>query len=349
MQKLFASASSVSAVPTKFCKVTIMPESRDPYAIFLYYLAKVWGFAPFTLTNNRAYLGSSLNVVYSTCLAIICIPESVSVLILTQEGDYASRMAVRAISNNLSLQFGILGGGLFFMTIVFNRQKITKIINTLYKVSDELNSLGAKQGYKKFYMYRAIFVGIIFCSILSLVIGTLFFYGSLADSSVTFFMIYSIIIVGVWLHLVHHQGLFIFSSAMDLVQRFYRQINDQLLIVRRPEYGLSHVRIVHRSEEKVKLLQRLEVIGRAYDTLREATENLVEVFSPPIIGTLAYYFTLILNTCYNIYVTAPGAMDVDYESVENLSWVLIWLSVVVVELVRMAAVCSSTQKTVRIR
>lgn len=331
--------------------------------MFLYYMAKVWGLAPFALTNHRAHPGSSFQVIYSITLVIMCIPELIITILKRTRIVYEGQTAITYLSDVLSLYLVNIGSCLFVTTFLLKRQKLVGIVNTLHKLDVLLSDFEVEQNYEIYFKSRAILAGTVSCITTVIIYGVNISYSMLAkDRYFTMWIIYSLI-TGTWINLIQYHGILTFLIGMDFVRIRYQQLNhlfsnvctDVITIQYAwkiaPE-GTGATRIGTNSvpgDNVVRPLEKLMKIEKLYDNLRTVTDDLVEIFYPPIIGSQAYFFTTILNMCYYTYIAPPTFADVGKsEGIIGMTGMSSWMILTLVQLFAIAATCSSIQKTVRI-
>lgn len=341
-----------------------MTKRRNLHAIFLYYTAKVWGLAPFTLINNRAHLGSTLQVIYPITLAIMCLPELIITVFEQKCIAYESNTVMTNISDILSVYFGNLSSGLFVTTLLMNRRKIVEIMNALSKLDGLLRTLGVEQNYEKYFRSRAITVGILSCYVTIAVCGFRIAYSLRnMDNFCMLWTNYSVI-TGSWVIAIQYHGILVFLIAVDFVQKRYYQLNNLFSNVctntdiQRARYvwnvapaGTRETRICTNSvvQDDPKPLDMFRKIEELYDNLREVTDSVLEIFYLPIIGTLAFYFTTILNISYYTYVASTTIVNTnDQQHILGMVGIICWVIPALVGVFAIAVKCSSIQKTVRL-
>lgn len=349
---------------------------ENVYAIFLFHFAKFWGLAPFSWGRDRAYVGSSFEVLYPLIITLLSIPQVFITVMNRSKMNYPGRTTMTSVTDALYSHLGNFGAGLCLITFALKRKKLVQIINALYKIDTMLAVLDVEQNYEKTSKRQAIVVGLSSASNLIVAYGSSIIYWITLGSVTTLWMGYSVLI-GTMIKLVHHHVDLCFVITMGFVRTRYAQLNDRLANVCSPDYkyfyhgGNTHWCVLPTDRKTLIVASVAEVkknfvspgsakSSKQSDTLRrvaelsanlhEVTDSIVEVVSVPISVNLSYYFTLLLTMIYHIFVTTPIAYKTkDYRAIAQLSATSFWMIAVLCELFAVAAVCSSTQKTVRIR
>lgn len=337
------------------------------YAVFLYYFAKFWGLAPFAWTSSRPCVGSAKELLYPSILALLCILEFFNTMVNRLSTDKAGLTTITNIGSNLSNQIGDLTGGLYLVTFTIKRRKIVQIINMSYKVDGMLSLLGVEQNYKKISKRWATLVGLSSAAIFIVVYGTCLTYW-IPIGSITLSACYAYVI-GPLDHFIHHHVELLFVIVMDFVRNRYEQLNDRLISVwpHEPALGVDlerhdfsrnrealiadarrhHIIPVYGGVSKPS--EKLRIIAELSKILHEITDSVVEVASLPIMLNLTYYFVFSLTVIYYLFITAPTAYATsDYVTMAQLFGGGVWTGLMLCELLAVAAICSLTQKTVRI-
>lgn len=337
----------------------MMKEQQEQCAMSLYYMAKVWGLAPFTVTNGHVCIGSSIQVVYPIILLILCILQLIGNLIEeSRSTGYENQSGVSYISTILSMHLGNLAGGLFVITFVLKRRKIVEMINALLKIDSLLSSSGFHRDNEKYWKSRIIAVGSMSCITIVTFFGTnishLHITGGLYDVWTSF-----LVLMGTWIILIQFHGIIVFVIALDLIEKRYQQLNDRFsnvctnvdIVRTRGAWNIAledtrarRTRINPRDDRKP--LESLRKLEDLHDNLRDTTDNVLDIFGVPIVGSLAYYFLTMLAIFYFIYADSLTPFNADYQAT-ILTNISSWMVVTLTELFAIAAVSSSLQKTVR--
>lgn len=344
-------------------RVTVMKEQRTQYVMFLYYVAKLFGLAPFTVTNNRAYVGSSEQVIYPLALSLSCVPAFIKIATQKTSDHDEHETDITSLSETVARILGSLGSVVFLMIFVLKRRKLVGILNAFQKFDDVLRTVGVEQNHEKCFKSLAIIIGTASCIITLVVYVSDVTFDLLMVESPTLSMIL-LVVINSWITLVQYHATLVFIITMELIRQRFHQINDLFsnictdVDVTRSRYVLN---IVHQGTGETRIcmnpalrgdlkpLERLRQIEQLHDNLRRLTDAVLELFYMPIMGALAFYFTIILDVCYYIYAASSTILKPhNYRETVGSVALICWLLVTVVELFVMASVCASIQKTVRI-
>lgn len=262
------------------------------------------------------------------------------------------------------MSLGNLSGTLFVITFMLKRRKIAEIINALHDLDTMLKALGVEQNYPKYFKSLAIISGTMSFIASVVIYGTNIICAIGVDQFFTLWMSY-FIITGSPIILIQYHGILVFLIAIDLMQKRYHQLNELFSnvcsdagVVRTrnawnvapPGGGETRISINSAPGDHLKSLEMLIRIEELYNDLRESTDSVIQIFYPPIIGTLAFYFSTILEILYYIYVTATTFVytNNDYKGIMIFISTCCWMSLALAGLFAVAITCSSIQKTVRI-
>lgn len=324
----------------------------------LYYLAKVSGFAPFALKNNRLICNSLIDKVLPIIYVLLCL-----ILLGIDVTNYLELGKIRNVyftfdktsTYFLGLVVDYIGTATCLIIFIRNTVRIVDIIELFRKLDGMFEKLSIVQDYKKVFRVYEKFVlassiFLITYSITSSLLTLKYFY--FIDVK-NFSLIIFAELIG---KLIKHHLIVIFVIVMLLIAERLRMMNECLkkisLIVRKteiiPEQVIRDVnrRLTNFPSIDLNILKKINEFGKLYDIIRDTVENILKLFSLPLLLIIVNVLWRILTVVY--FEVRNLVEDLNFKSLPNLLFRIMDIALLVFDLSAIAFVCDKIQSLVSI-
>lgn len=338
---------------------------------FLYYFAKCFGLAPFTLGENNEILFKSVyEILYPTFLIGFCIFYF----------NYFARNKFNADVETL----GFLGRivrllldllkGLSLLSsplmLLLRRREIEGIVNSFKKCDKVLDHFGVNEDREK----RSITVPVVAAIPLFviLIMQTTKLIGHWEDFEIPFtYFDVGKIVSKIWIAYVEHIGIFLFFIIVLEVEQRFQRIKQILPEICAPEYELApeenynieqnqmeldseeefigtHDETSGGMENSLTLSQNITNLAIVYDNLIDIVEKIMKLFSLQIIFIICHHFLIMTTLYYNTFVIVKTfTYPKRSENVLIFFYTSLNITIMIFELFNIGRVCQKIQMTVR--
>lgn len=335
---------------------------------FIYYLAKVFGLAPFKIGKNGIVFKSSIEILYPIVLAALCVTFSIFSTIYENRVEYCVGTFISRIVAVIIANLKVLSIIFFLLTSVFRRKDIAEIFNMLLKCDKTFELLGASQDLRNkrigtsIYVVIAIFVIHILGQTMNIVERLINLEMEKEENRYTVFNVFQTVFAE-WISNVYHIGIIIFVTVLLSVEQRFQQINETFLKACAFDYGqepdfacqTNHEARFESTRIKVRIGDKKSLdasgnvtsIAISHDTLIDVIGKLISLFSIPMVLIICYYSVTITATYYHTLVLSEG-LHLMKGSLRLVDLVHVHTNVVIflVELFCIGTACYKTQETV---
>lgn len=325
--------------------------STNIYAKFLYYLAKIFGLAPFQLMDNRLSCKSSVDKLCSIINIILFFFGILIVVMvnLKMQNDYVSNV----LANGDLFASTVKNLGIITCMVIFilQRENIIKIVDLFFGIDGTFKSLGVKRNCEEVFKVRARFI-MAWMTVLIIVEITSGIVFVNETQQTDFLSILHHIIVKSFGNLIQHYVVIIFTTIMVNVNDRLKLINSSLSNVHRFVQKESEICVGTSStaseiEVDFEILNNIKKIEIIYDMLCDLIDGTIKLFSLPLLIIIAVCFSIFLLITYRFYEIGR-----DFRETENFKSVFAALIVSLIpilmalNLFAIAFVCTRAQTLV---
>lgn len=318
-----------------------MSESTNIYAKYLYYLAKIFGLAPFRLMDNRLSDESWADKLCSMINIVLCFFGILIVIIadLKMQAGHISDLAISAdLFASTVKHLGIITCIVIF---ILQKKSIIKIVDLFLDIDRKFESFGDVSDREEVFKVRAKFIVAWSTVLITIEITSGIAYLNIIQLA-DFMSILHHIIVKSFGALIHHYVVVIFATVMV-------NVNERLKLIKTSLSNVSRLVQEERNNIEVdfeipKIIETIEIV---YDMLCDLIDRTIKLFSLPLLIIIAVYFSRFLIIGYHFYEVGR-----DFHETTNLKAIFVSLIasltsvIMALNLFAIAYMCTSTQTLV---
>ncbi|XP_048512291.1 gustatory receptor 68a-like isoform X3 [Athalia rosae] len=320
------------------------------HIVSLYYVAKISGLAPFSFRDDKVSRGSPSDKIYSLVFAALALPISVVVPALFPASAVTAVSEIAELTESFLWYLGFFGGVIPVATFASKEGIIVEIIKTLTKVQEIIHRSKMRNDDRHKSRVLAIQIGLAIFGFLCLNCGAAIAYWY----SILDFWTLGVIVTTYLYCFTPHLVIIIFLNVLSFVENYLKELNNGLMNFCQPDRDLTLVRfrgdrienfLEPRTGHETTEIEILLEIEFVYHKLLNVIEQIMELFSLPILLTVGYYFLNLLFCCFYIFTTYVNLSKLSATATYQVIGRIFWITLYFLELFAIARVCSSVQNT----